>query len=86
MTARHTVLNEAQLQLLDLVSIMNSKEELEGLRKVIADYLGNQLKGEMDRLWADGTLNEEKVEASARCMKERHTIRPQYHDERTCRA
>ncbi len=70
MTARHTVLNEAQLQLLDLVSIMNSKEELEGLRKVITDYLGNQLKGEMDRLWADGTLNEEKVE-SFRTLHER---------------
>lgn len=62
MTAKRTVLNEAQLQLLDLVSIMNSKEELEGLRKVITDYLENQLQGELDRLWADGTLNDEKVE------------------------
>ena len=28
--------------------------------KTIIDYLGAQLKEELDRLWADGTLNEEK--------------------------
>lgn len=62
MNTKHTVLNEAQLQLLDLVSIINSKEELDGLRKAITDYLGSQLQDELDRLWADGTLNEQKVE------------------------
>lgn len=60
MITKRTVLNEAQLKLLDLVSIMDSKEEIEGLRKVITDYLESQLQGELDRLWADGTLNEEK--------------------------
>ena len=43
-----TILNEAQLELLDLVSVMDSKEEIEGLRKVITDYLGAQLKEELD--------------------------------------
>ena len=62
MITKRTILNEAQLELLDLVSVMDSKEEIEGLRKVITDYLGAQLKEELDRLWADGTLNEEKVE------------------------
>ena len=38
--------------------------------KTITDYLGAQLKGELDRLWADGTLNEEKVE-SFRTLHER---------------
>jgi len=70
MAAKHTVLNEAQLQLLDLVSIMNTTEELEGLRKAITDYLASQLQGELDRLWADGTLNDEKVE-SFRTLHER---------------
>lgn len=62
MVTKHTVLNEVQLKLLDLVSVMNSKEELEGLRKVITDYLNSQLQGELDKLWADGTLNDAKVE------------------------
>ncbi len=74
MNTRRTVLNEAQLQLLDLVSIINSKEELEGLRKAITDYLASQLQGELDRLWADGTLDEEKVE-SFRTLHERTPYR-----------
>lgn len=63
MNTKRTVLNEAQLQLLDLVSIMNTKEEVEGLRKVILDYLSSQLQGELDRLWDNGTLNAQKVES-----------------------
>ena len=70
MATKHTVLNEAQLQLLDLVSIMNTTEELEGLRKAIIDYLASQLQGELDRLWTDGTLNDKKVE-SFRTLHER---------------
>lgn len=38
--------------------------------KTIIDYLRAQLKGVLDRLWADGTLNEEKVE-SFRTLHER---------------
>lgn len=62
MNANHTILNEAQLQLLDLVSVINTKEDLDGLRKVITDYLSTQLQGELNNLWADGILSEEKVE------------------------
>ena len=70
MNSKRTILNEAQIELLDLVSIINSKEELEGLRKVIMDYLASQLKGEIDRLWDNGTLNDQKVE-SFRTLHER---------------
>ena len=62
MKANHTILNEAQLQLLDLVSVINTKEELEGLRKVIINYLDIQLQDELDKLRTDGTLNEKKVD------------------------
>ena len=37
MITKRTILNEAQLELLDLVSVMDSKEEIEGLRKVITE-------------------------------------------------
>lgn len=70
MNNRHPVLNEAQLQLLELVSVMNTKEELDGLHKVITDYLKSQLQDEMDKLWTDGTLTNEKVE-SFRTLHER---------------
>lgn len=74
MNNRRTVLNEAQLQLLDLVSVVNTKEELEGLHKVITDYLNSRLQAELDRLWADGTLSDEKVE-SFRTLHERTPYR-----------
>lgn len=70
MITKRTVLNEGQLELLDLVSVIDSKEEIEGLRKAITDYLGSQLTGELDKLRANGTLNEEKVE-SFRTLHER---------------
>lgn len=38
--------------------------------KTITDYLESQLQGELDKLWADGILNEEKVE-SFRTLHER---------------
>lgn len=38
--------------------------------KSITDYLESQLQGELNKLWADGTLNEEKVE-SFRTLHER---------------
>ena len=38
--------------------------------KTITDYLESLLQEEIDKLWADGTLNEEKVE-SFRTLHER---------------
>ena len=38
--------------------------------KTTTDFLGAQLKKELDRLWTDGTLHEEKVE-SFRTLHER---------------
>ena len=38
--------------------------------KTTTDFMGAQLKKELDRLWTDGTLNEEKVE-SFRTLHER---------------
>lgn len=58
-----TVFNPAQLKLINLVSVLNTPDELRGLQKVISDYLATQLDSEINRLWEDGTLTEEKVES-----------------------
>lgn len=58
-----TVFNPAQLKLINLVSVLNTPEELNGLQKVISDYLAKQLDSEISKLWEDGTLTEEKVES-----------------------
>ena len=40
--------------------------------KSITDYLESQLQGELNKLWANGTLNEEKVE----CFRTLHERTP----------
>lgn len=44
MKSNHKLLNDAQLQLLDLMSVLNTEDEFDGLRKVITEYLGNRQK------------------------------------------
>lgn len=62
MNTNHTIFNEAQLKLLDLFSVLKTPEELDELQKVVSDYLAKRLRGEIDKLWDDGTLTEEKIE------------------------
>ena len=57
-----TTLNEAQLQILDMMSFIKSEETLNELKKVISDYFAQQAQEEIDRLWENGELNETKVE------------------------
>ena len=65
-----TIFNPAQLKLINLVSVLNTPEELSGLQKVISDYLSQQLEGEINKLWDEGELSEEKLE-SFRSLHER---------------
>ena len=57
-----TTLNEAQLQILDMMSFIKSEETLNDLKKVISDFFAQQAQNEIDRLWENGELNEAKVE------------------------
>lgn len=57
-----TTLNEAQLQILDMMSFIKSEETLNDLKKVISDFFAKQAQDEIDRLWEIGELNETKVE------------------------
>ena len=62
-----TTLNEAQLQILDMMSFIKSEETLNDLKKVISDFFAQQAQNEIDRLWENGELNETKVEGMAFC-------------------
>lgn len=59
---RATVFNPAQMQLLDMMSFVNSDKALEGLKQAISDYFAAQAQAEVDRLWETGELDENKVE------------------------
>lgn len=55
-------LNEAQLQILDMMSFIKTPEALTELNKVISDYFVQKADAEMNRMWDDGTLSEEQIE------------------------
>ena len=56
-------LNQAQLQLLDMMSFIKTPEALRDLNKVISDYFVQKADEEMTKMWNEGTLNEEKIES-----------------------
>ena len=58
-----TVFNQAQLELLDMMSFVKSPMMLSELRQVVSDYFAKQVQEEIDRLWENGTLDEAKVES-----------------------
>ena len=71
---QRTVLNEAQLDILRLLSTMNNVEEVHELRRIISNYYAQKATEEMDRLWESGDWSEEKNEA---ILKEH--LRTPYH-------
>lgn len=58
-----TVFNPAQMELLEMMSFVDSPEALSQLKKVISDYFAKQAQKEIDRLWESGQLDENKVES-----------------------
>ena len=58
-----TMLNAAQLQILDMMSFVKSDDTLQELKQLISDYFAQKAQAEIDRLWETGELNEEKVES-----------------------
>ena len=68
--AQVATLNQAQLQLLDMLSFVKTPKALQDLNKVISDYFVKMADAEMDRMWNEGSLSEERIE-SFRSLHER---------------
>ncbi len=56
-------INQAQYEVLNMLSCINKEEDVIALRTVIAQFLNTRLQNEIERLWDNGTLTEEKVSA-----------------------
>ena len=54
--------NQAQMQLLDMMSFVKTPEALSDLNKVISDYFARKADEEMNKVWDEGFLNDEKIE------------------------
>ena len=54
--------NQAQLQLLDMMSFVKTPEALSDLNKAISDYFLKKVDEEMEKMWDEGTLDNDKIE------------------------
>jgi len=73
---QRTVFNQAQLDILNLMTWVKSPEVLEDLKQTVSDFFAKKANEEMDRLWKSGEMNEEKSN-SFRSLHERTPYRPQ---------
>ena len=56
------VFNPAQREVLDVMSCMQSDEDLKALKFVLVQFLNDRLQRELDLLWNNGTINETKMD------------------------
>lgn len=61
--AQTAILNQAQLQILDMMSFIKTPEALNDLNKVISDYFVQKADSEMEKMWNDGILDEKRIES-----------------------
>lgn len=55
------VFNPAQREVLDVMSCMQTDEDLQALKAVLVQFLNDRLQKELDRLWDNGTIDEVKM-------------------------
>jgi len=51
---QRTVFNQAQLDILNLMTWVKSPEVLEDLKQTVSDFFAKKANEEMDRLWESG--------------------------------
>jgi hypothetical protein len=56
-----TQITPAQYEVLNMLSVINNEDDLKELKAVIVQFLNSRLQNEIERLWQEGTLNEQKV-------------------------
>lgn len=57
-----TVFNSAQLQILDLMSYVESDETLDEIKDMLSSYFAQKAEKEIDKLWDNGKINNSIIE------------------------
>lgn len=57
-----TVFNNAQLEILDLMSYVESEDTLNEIRDMLSRYFAEKAQKEIDKLWEAGTIKDAVVE------------------------
>lgn len=60
--------NNAQRAVLNVVSCLQSEQDLEDLKRTLMKFMNERMQREMAKLWDSGSWSEEKLEA----MKTEH--------------
>ena len=55
-------LNESQKMILESFAGAQDEQEVEALMEVLRNFYASRLDAEMQRLWDDGTLDQEKLD------------------------
>ena len=58
-----TALNDAQIDIINMMQWVKSPEALADLKQVISDFFAKKAKEEMDKMWACGEMTPEKFES-----------------------
>ena len=58
-----TVLNDAQIDLLNMMQWVKSPEALADLKQTISDFFAKKAKAEMDKMWASVKMTQEKFDS-----------------------
>lgn len=59
---REMTLHEAKMDLLRVVDRIKTVDEVQVIRQILANYYAQKVEEEMDRLWDEGTINEQVIE------------------------
>ena len=56
------VLNKAQREVLNVMSCLGNDDDLSELKKLLVSFLNERLQRELDILWDNGSLDDNKLE------------------------
>lgn len=65
-------MNAAQMMILESFASVKSQEELKALMRYLKNFYAHRLDEELEKLWEDGTLNQEKLDQ----LREEHFRTP----------
>lgn len=56
-------LSSFQIQILELISHVQSEQEMQDIRSMLAQYFAKRAEDEIDRLWDEGIINNNVIES-----------------------
>ena len=55
-------LHQAKMNLLRVVDCIRMIDDVQAIQQILANYYAQKAEAEMDRLWDNGTINEQVIE------------------------